>query len=96
MKLQLRYIYSLRSLSAVNDFVFNSSAFLEGLEAFHVQSGIVYEYIVTILIGDEAITFLVVEPFYCTFVHNDTSKNEKLNVLVQNIFLWLHLATVLE
>ena len=49
-------------------------SFIQGLETFHVEAGVVYEYIVACLIRDETIAFLVVKPFYCTSAHSDTSK----------------------
>ena len=45
----------------------NRSAFVKRLEAFHVKSGIVYEYIISLLVANESVTFLVVEPFNRTF-----------------------------
>lgn len=74
MKLQLSYVNCLWSLCSVYYFELHFSALVQGLEAFHVQSRVVYEYIVAGLIGDEAVTLLIVEPLNCTFVHDDTSK----------------------
>ena len=49
--------------SAAIGLISSSSWLLGGLciSAFHVQSGIVYKYIITVLVRNEAITFLVVK-----------------------------------
>lgn len=75
--LELGYVSSLRSLSTVNNFELYLSAFLKRLEAFHVQSGVVNEYIVALLVADKSVTFLVVEPLYSTSVHMIPPKKYK-------------------
>ena len=62
LRLQLRLLYFL--------------SFIQGLETFHVEAGVVYEYIVALLVRNESVTLLVVEPLNCTF-HYDTSKKYK-------------------
>ena len=59
------------------------------LPDFHVKSRIVNEYIVSCFVGNESVTFLVVKPFYCTFVHVDTSIkiNNKVVYYLRNIEL---------
>ena len=53
------------------------SSLLKRLEAFHVQSGVVNEYIVALLVADKSVTFLVVEPLYSTSVHMIPPKKYK-------------------
>ena len=60
----------------------HSLTLVQSLEAFHVQTGVVNEYIVSFLITDEAVTLLVVEPLNCTFHYANTSTN-KYNSCVQ-------------
>lgn len=79
--LQLCYVNSLRTLLTLNDVILYSSAFFKRFESFHVQSGVMYEYIMTSFIRNESIALLVVKPFNCTFVHVDTSKKNKLYLL---------------
>ena len=50
----------------------DSLSFIERLEAISLDCGIMYEYVLSILTGDEAITFFCVEPLNCT-LHYGTS-----------------------
>ena len=77
-ELQLVDVDGLRSFFTLHDFILNGSALIEGLEAFHVEPGVVYEDIVSGLVGDEAIALLIVEPLYCALVHRVTSAMLKL------------------
>ena len=72
-ELKLGHVGCLRSFCTVNDFKFNSLAFLKGLKAIHVQSRIMNEYVIPLFVGDETISFLVVEPFHRTSVQVGTS-----------------------
>ena len=65
--LKLYYVGSLRSLSTINYFELNSLSLFQRLEAFSGQTRVVYEYILSCLIGDESVSLLVVKPLYCTF-----------------------------
>ena len=47
--------------------------FVKRFEAFTLDSGEMYEYIVSVFTCDKSVTFFSVEPFYCTFVHDGTS-----------------------
>ena len=76
-QLQLCNINSLRSLSSVDYIELYRSALVQRLEAFHVQSGVVNEYIVALLVADKSVTFLVVEPLYSTSVHMIPPKKYK-------------------
>ena len=50
-----------------------------------IPNATILSCIVTLFIRNEAVTFLVVEPFNCTFVHNDTStKNKKIMLSKQH------------
>jgi hypothetical protein len=44
-------------------------AFIQRFEAGHVDAGMVYKYIVTIFLLDEAVAFCVVKPFYNSISH---------------------------
>ena len=72
-KLEFCYICSLWSFCTIYDFKLNCLTFLKGFKTFHVQAGVMDKYIIALFIRDEAVSFLVVEPFYCTFVHWGTS-----------------------
>ena len=63
---ELCYVNGLRSLLTLNYIVLNSLALVERLEAFHVQSGVMNEYIVSFRIGNESIALLVVKPLNST------------------------------
>ena len=51
----------------------NLGTFVKGLEARTVDSGVVYEYVGSILLLDETKTLRVVEPFYNSVCHSDFS-----------------------
>ena len=58
------------TLFTIYDIERNGCAFLQSLVTIHVQSAVMYEYILAGFIRDEAITLLIVKPLYGTFVHN--------------------------
>lgn len=68
---------SLRTLLALDHIVLNLLTFVERLEAFHIQSGIMNEDIMPFRIGDKAVTLLVIKPFNSTFIHVSLPPNIK-------------------
>ena len=54
---------SLHSASAFGQIVGYSLAFVQSLEAFALNCGKVYENVVSVFSGDEAIAFLSIKPF---------------------------------
>ena len=65
--LNYRNIYCLRSFFALADIKFHGCAFRKILEAFHIDSGIMYEHVFAALVRDESVALLSVEPLYSTF-----------------------------
>ena len=55
----------------------NLLTFLERLEALSVDTGEVYDNIISLLVRDETGPLRIVEPLYWTRVHCDTSKKLK-------------------
>jgi hypothetical protein len=53
----------------LNDFEFYFLAFFQGFEAFCLDCAVVYEYVISAFYLDEAVSFLRVEPFYDTLLH---------------------------
>jgi hypothetical protein len=45
-------------------------AFLQGLVAIPIDTGVMYEDILTLLLGDEAKTSTIIEPLYLSTGHN--------------------------
>ena len=66
---KLRDVDSLGPLGALNHVILNLIILIERLEALHVQACEMHEYIITVLIGNESVTFLIVEPLDCSLVH---------------------------
>lgn len=74
--LLLYYVSCLLAASTLNDIVGYSLTLFQSLEAIALDSGEMYEYILSILTGDEAIAFLRIEPLNSTLVHCwDLQKN---------------------
>ena len=70
--LDYRNIDSGRALLPFLNVKGNPIAFIQGFESGTVDSGMMYEYIRTIFLLDEAITFPIVKPFHNTIRHSDT------------------------
>lgn len=64
--LEFYNVSRLLAARAFNDVELDASAFVQGLEAVGLNCGEVYEYVFTVFLCDETITFFCVEPFYCT------------------------------
>ena len=62
IKLKFGYVNSLRTLFTIYDIERNGCALFQSLVTVHVQTAVVYEYILAGFIGDETITLLIVEP----------------------------------
>ena len=58
------YVAGLQTLGTLFDFELNLLALFEVPETFTLDSGVVNEYVLTTLAGDETIAFAAVEPFY--------------------------------
>ena len=72
--LQLRHVDGLGAFLALDDVELDFLAFFKGFETFSVYSCIMYEYIVSFRIADEAKTALVVESSDNTLAHVNTSE----------------------
>ncbi len=71
--LLLNNVSGLRSTSALLNVISNSLTFFERLETFTLNSGEMYEYILSVFACDEAIALFSIEPLYSTLVHCVTS-----------------------
>ena len=61
--LQLYDIGSLRTAGTFNDVEFHLLVFVKGLEAFALDSGKMYEYIIAVRTRDKTKTLIRIEPF---------------------------------
>lgn len=73
-RLQLNYVRSLRSTVALRNLEFDRLAFIQRLEAFALNRGEMNEYVVAVLYLNEAVAFLCVKPFNCSFQLNNLLK----------------------
>jgi len=64
--LKFGYVHSLGTFGPFDYIELDFSTFVEGLESFHIKARVMYEYIMSALITDETVTFLVVKPLNCT------------------------------
>ena len=67
------YFYKIKVLFTIYDIERNGCAFLQSLVTIHVQSAVMYEYILAGFIRDEAITLLIVKPLHSSLKHRNTS-----------------------
>ena len=70
--LQLNYVAGLLAASAFYDLVANSLTLFQSLEAFSLDSGEMYEYVLAALCGNEAVALLRIKPLNCTLIHFGT------------------------
>ena len=70
MFLQAGDVRSCRALLSVGDVELDTLAFCEGLEAFRLDGGEVYEHVLSRICFDETKTLCLVKPLYSTFSHN--------------------------
>lgn len=82
VELQFYNVLSLWSTSALSYVELNALAFVQRLEAFASDCGEVYEYVASAFNLDKTETFVCVEPFYCTCLHDITSKVYLTHVLL--------------
>jgi hypothetical protein len=57
-------VFSLKALLALFNGKFDALAFFESAEAIALNRREMYEYVCPVFLGEEAITFTTVEPFY--------------------------------
>ena len=62
--LNYSYIGSLRSLFTLRYLILYILTLFKSLKSFHVQTGEMYEYILSVLSCNKAIAFLIVKPLY--------------------------------
>lgn len=70
-----RYIRSLWTFRTLNDVEFDLLSFFKSSEALHVDCRVVDEDVCPVLLCDEAVTFLGVEPLNCSSHFQDLLKN---------------------
>ena len=66
---KLYNVCSLHSASAFCQIISDLLTLFKSLEAFALDSGEMYEYVISVFTSDEPITFFCVEPLNSTFVH---------------------------
>lgn len=65
--LSLSYVNGLRSLRTISYLELHGFAFAKGFKTVPLDGREVYEHVATsVFLGNEAVTFTFVEPFYCT------------------------------
>lgn len=76
-ELEFNYVNSAKLLAVLRILLCiesNLLALFKSLEAFAYDCGEVYEYVVAaVIVGDESVAFLRIEPLNCTVVHFGTS-----------------------
>ena len=63
------YVLCLPALGALDHIELDLLTFLQAAESIGLDSGEVYEYVLSILAADETITLGVVKPLYCSCFH---------------------------
>jgi hypothetical protein len=68
-RLQLAYVFGLRTAVSLYHSERDLLAFVQGLEAFTANSAVMDEYVPAVVGCDEPITFFRIKPLYCSCWH---------------------------